>query len=48
MILKKVKTKVSSNDNYRLRMWLSDKANIQDVKTYAVKINVYGKLGKGR
>lgn len=48
MILKKVKTKVSSNDNYRLRMWLSDKANIQDVKTYAVKINVYGKLSKGR
>lgn len=48
MLLKKVKTKVSSNDNYRLRMWLSDKANIQDVKTYAVKINVYGKLDKGR
>ena len=47
MLLKKVKTKVSSNDNYRLRMWLSDKANIQDVKTYAVKINVYGKLDKG-
>ena len=48
MLLKKVKTKVSSNDNYRLRMWLSDKANIQDVKTYSVKINVYGKLDKGR
>ena len=48
MLLKKVKTKVSSYDNYRLRMWLSDKANIQDVKTYAVKINVYGKLDKGR
>lgn len=48
MLLKKVKTKVSSNDNYRLRMWLSDKANIQDVKTYAVKINVYGKLDKRR
>lgn len=48
MLLKKVKTKVSSNDNYRLRMWLSDKANIQDVKTYALKINVYGKLDKRR
>ena len=48
MVLKKVKTKASSNNNYRLRMWLSDKANIQDVKTYSVKINVYGKLDKGR
>lgn len=47
MILKSVETSTNSTDNYRLRIWLSDKANIQDVKTYAIKINVYGKLTNG-
>lgn len=30
-------------DNYRLRMWLGENASISDVRTYAVKVNVYGK-----
>lgn len=47
MILKSVETSTNSTDNYRLRIWLSGKANIQDVKTYAIKINVYGKLTNG-
>ena len=30
-------------DNYRLKMWLGENASISDVRTYAVKVNVYGK-----
>ena len=30
-------------DNYRLRMWLGENASISDLRTYAVKVNVYGK-----
>lgn len=44
MVLKRVKTKNSVVDNYRLRMWVNEKAVIQDIKTYAIKINVYGKI----
>lgn len=44
MVLKRVKSEKSGFDNYRLRMWVNEKAVIQDVKTYAIKINVYGKI----
>lgn len=30
-------------DNYRLRMWLGENATINDIRTYTVRINVYGK-----
>lgn len=46
MVLLKVKKTSSGNDNYRLRMWVSDQANIQEVKTYSIRINVYGKMAK--
>ncbi len=45
MVLKKVKKTKSGSDNYRLRMWISDKATITDVKTYTVTVNVYGVYG---
>lgn len=43
MVLQKITKKRNDTDNYRLRMWVSDKATIHDVKTYAIRINVYGK-----
>ena len=44
MILQKVKKTNNSTDNYRLRMWVNETADIQDVKTYTISINVYGKV----
>lgn len=44
MVLQKITRKNSSSDNYRLRMWVSEKTLIQDIKTYAIRINVYGKI----
>lgn len=44
MILQKVKKTSNSTDNYRLRMWVNETADIQDVKTYTISINVYGKV----
>ena len=52
MVLKKVTIERDKNvtdkivkyvDNYRLKMWLGENASISDVRTYAVKVNVYGK-----
>ena len=38
-------SKKSFSDNYRLRMWLSEDALIDDVsRTFQIKINVYGKV----
>lgn len=44
MVLLKVKKKTSGTDNYRLRMWVDEKTNIDAVKKYSIKINVYGKI----
>ena len=30
-------------DNYRLRMWLGENSPVGDMKTYTVRVNVYGK-----
>ena len=52
MVLRKVIKKREENsddkivnyvDNYRLKMWLAENASIDDVKSYSVKVNVYGK-----
>lgn len=52
MVLRKVIKKREENsddkivnyvDNYRLKMWLAANASIDDVKSYSVKVNVYGK-----
>lgn len=44
MILATVKKNESEIDNYRLRMWLADSAQLDDnEQTFAVKINVYAK-----
>lgn len=38
-------SKKDFSDNYRLRMWVSDDAKIDDVsRTFQIKINVYGKV----
>lgn len=44
MVLKKIVKNKSQFDNYRLRMWINEDSNIQDNKTYTIKINVYGKI----
>lgn len=45
MTILKVSKKNSSKDNYRLRMWVSDDANItpEQIQNYSVKIIVEGK-----
>lgn len=45
MILSKVTLKKDSSDNYRLRMWISDKAVLDttQLNAYSVKIDIYGK-----
>lgn len=45
MLLKKVSKKSSGTDYYRLRMWLSEDAPIESIRSYTVKIVVYGKEG---
>ena len=43
MILKTVKKTKTTSDNYRLRIWLAENSTVDIGKSYAVKINVYGK-----
>lgn len=43
MVLKRVVKKSSGTDNYRLRMWLGENASIDSIRSYTVKIVVYGK-----
>lgn len=43
MILRTVDKNSSGSDNYRLRMWISDKASPSQGLTYTIKVNVYGK-----
>ena len=43
MILYSKKVKKDSKEEYRLRMWISDKAVDFTDKNYAVKVNIYGK-----
>lgn len=43
MILKTVTKDKTSSDNYRLRMWIKEDAQITQGQTYIIKVNVYGK-----
>ena len=43
MILRTVNKNSSGSDNYRLRMWINEKASPSQGLTYTVKVNVYGK-----
>lgn len=43
MILKTVTKNQTSTDNYRLRMWIKEDAQIGQGQSYTVKVNVYGK-----
>lgn len=43
MILYQLKKKKSESDNYRLRMWIKEDANVEMDQVYTVKVNVYGK-----
>lgn len=43
MILKTVTKNQTSSDNYRLRMWIKDDAQVGQKQSYTVKVNVYGK-----
>lgn len=43
MVIKEVTKTKSGSDNYRLRMWLKDGAEVEQSKYFSIKINVYGK-----
>lgn len=43
MILKTVTKNTTSTDNYRLRMWIKEDAQIIEGQRYTVRVNVYGK-----
>ena len=43
MILKSVQKNSTGADNYRLRMWIDEKAPTSQALTYTVRINVYAK-----
>ena len=43
MILKTVTKNETSTDDYRLRMWIKEDAQIGQAQSYTVKVNVYGK-----
>lgn len=43
MILKTVTKDETSSDNYRLRMWIKEDAQVEGNQSYTVKVNVYGK-----
>lgn len=43
MILKRVTKNSTSTDNYRLRMWINEQAQVDLARTYTIKVNVYGK-----
>lgn len=43
MILKTVTKNQTSTDNYRLRMWIKEDAQIGQDQSYTIKVNVYGK-----
>lgn len=43
MVLLNLKKNSSAVDNFRLRMWLDQDANVESGKTYMVKVNVYGR-----
>ena len=43
MILKTVTKNQTSSDNYSLRMWIKDDAQVGQKQSYTVKVNVYGK-----
>ncbi len=47
MVLGKITKTSSSISNYRLRMWIKKSANVENNKSYAVRINVYGKQKSG-
>lgn len=42
MVLKRIKCDKSGSYNYRLKMWLDEKASIETEKSFAVRVNVYG------
>ena len=45
MVLLKVIKKSSETDNYRVRLWVNESTNnLQEVKNYSIKINVYGMI----
>ena len=46
MILKTVSKNSTSSDNYRLRMWIDEKAPTNQALSYTVRINVYAKAQK--
>ena len=43
MILRTVTKDKTSSDNYRLRMWIKEDAQVGQAQSYTVKVNVYGK-----
>ena len=43
MILKTVTRNQTSSDNYRLRMWIKEDAQVVSNQSYTIKVNVYGK-----
>lgn len=43
MILRTVTKDKTSTDNYRLRMWIKEDAQVGQAQSYTVKVNVYGK-----
>lgn len=43
MILRTVTKNKTSSDNYRLRMWIKEDAQVGQAQSYTVKVNVYGK-----